>query len=61
MITIKEDIQENLNLSNSNKDKTRQMAATLTNYLKNANAQMPAYKLTKKKVPWPTSIFETID
>jgi len=61
LYNLKEDIRENHNLSKSNKDKAKQMANTLTNYLKNANAQMPVYKLNKKKVPWPTSIFETTE
>ena len=30
-------------------------------YLKKVDAQMPIYKSTKQKVPWPTSILVSIN
>jgi arylsulfatase A-like enzyme len=61
LYNLKEDIQENFDLSISNHEKVKQLAITLTKYLKKVDAQMPVYKSTKQKVPWPTSILVSIN
>ena len=61
LYNLKEDIQENFDLSISNQEKVKQLAITLTKYLKKVDAQMPVYKSTKQKVPWPTSILVSLN
>jgi arylsulfatase A-like enzyme len=61
LYNLKEDIQENFDLSISNQEKVKQLAITLTKYLKKVDAQMPVYKSTKQKVPCPTSILVSLN
>lgn len=56
LYNLKNDIKEEHDLSKKFPQKTKQMAALLTQELKASNAQMPSYKATGKQVPWPDEV-----
>ena len=56
LYNIKEDIGETKNLVAENPEVVRELAAVLTNYLKNVKAQMPIDKSTRKMVEYPIDI-----
>lgn len=58
LFNLKADIGEIKNLANTNTEKLKELATTLTNYLKSVNAQMPSDKLTGEQVPYPLEVLE---
>ena len=48
------DIGETNNLSKNNPDKLAELAHDLTDYLISVDAQMPSYKNTGQKIPFPS-------
>lgn len=61
LFNIKEDIGEAHEVSSENPEKVRELAAALTQYLKEVNAQMPRYKATGEMVPYPLEALETVN
>lgn len=53
LFNIKEDIGESKNLAASEKEKLKDLAEELGNYLRSVNAQMPTNTKTNQAVPWP--------
>ncbi len=53
LFNLKDDIGETKNLAEENTEKLKELAVVLTNHLKAVNAQMPSYKETGEKVPFP--------
>jgi len=58
LFNLKTDIGETKNLVESNPEKLKELATTLTNYLKSVDVQMPSYKLTGELVPYPIAVLE---
>jgi len=56
LFNIKEDIGETKNLVAENPEVVRELAAILTNYLKNVKAQMPIDRATREMVEYPIDI-----
>ena len=54
LFNLESDIGETKNLSKNNPDKLVELANDLTNYLISVDAQMPSYKNTVQKVPFPS-------
>lgn len=53
LYNLKEDIGEHNDLAAKNPQMVKQLADLLTQKLKAANASMPVFKATGKRVPWP--------
>ncbi len=58
LFNIKEDVGEATNLAEKEPGKLKELAADLGNYLRESKAQMPSYKDTKKRVPYPDEIIQ---
>ncbi|MEP3211133.1 MAG: sulfatase [Maribacter sp.] len=56
LFNIKEDIGETKNLADENADTLKELATTLSDYLKGVNAQMPIDKATGEVVAYPIEI-----
>lgn len=56
LYNIKEDIEESTNLALLHKEKVKELAAVLTDYLKTSKAQMPLNIATEKQVPYPNKV-----
>jgi arylsulfatase A-like enzyme len=54
LFNLESDIGETKNLSKNNPNKLVELANDLTNYLISVDAQMPSYKNTVQKVPFPS-------
>ena len=59
LYNLKEDIQENNNLIESNVIKTDELATVLTAHLQTVKAQMPVNKISGEIVPWPKTILDS--
>ncbi len=57
LFNLKDDIGEQNNLQDSNPEKLKELADTLSHYLKSVDAQMPFIKSSDKKVPWPDEVY----
>jgi len=55
---LKDDIGETKNLAKENPEKLKDLAATLSDYLKGVKAQMPLDKKTGELVPFPVDVLE---
>jgi hypothetical protein len=56
LFNIPEDIGELNNLAEEEKEKVKELAAKLGNYLRKVEAQRPSFKATGKAVAWPDEI-----
>lgn len=56
LFNISNDISESTDLSETELDKTMEMAQLMTKLLKNTDAQMPTIKATGKPVPYPNEL-----
>ena len=56
LFNLKEDIGETKNRITDNLEKAKELATTLTNHLKEVNAQMPIDKVTGKVVEYPIAL-----
>ncbi|MCL3780728.1 DUF4976 domain-containing protein [Prolixibacteraceae bacterium JC049] len=56
LFNIKEDIGEQVNLADTNKEKVKELAAKLGQYLRSVDAQRPSLKATGKVVAWPDEV-----
>jgi arylsulfatase A-like enzyme len=56
LFNLKDDIGETLNLHLENPEKARELAAILSDYLKEVDAQMPVDKRTNKAVEYPIEL-----
>jgi len=56
LFNISKDIGETTNLSTINKEKVKNLAILLGEYLRSVDAQMPTNTSTNKLVPWPDQI-----
>lgn len=56
LFNLKEDICESDNRIDENLEKAKELATTLTNHLKDTNAQMPIDKETGEVVPYPIDV-----
>lgn len=56
LFDIKKDIEESHNLASEYPQKVKELAKVLSNYLRTSNAQMPTYKSTGLKVPYPDEV-----
>jgi len=55
LFNIKEDIGERINLVDKNREKAKELATILTNYLKEVNAQIPKDKKTGEQISFPVN------
>lgn len=53
LFNIKNDIGETNNLANLEKEKLKELAISLGEYLRSVDAQMPTYSGTGELIPWP--------
>ncbi len=58
LFNIVEDIGETTNLLLENPEKTKEMAADLSDYLKSVNAQMPKKKESGEQIPFPIEVLK---
>lgn len=58
LYNLKEDISERKNKIFTNPKKAKNLAKLLTDHLLNVNAQMPSYKETGDRVPYPTDVLK---
>ena len=56
LYNLKDDNKEQHDLSKTFPGKTKELAKLLTQKLKSFNAQMPSWKSSGEKVPWPDEI-----
>jgi len=57
LYNIRKDIGEKNNLADKNRNKTKELATRLSNYLREVKAQRPTYKATNTIAPWPDEVF----
>ena len=53
LFNLASDIGEIYNLSSRNPEKLKELSQALTDYLIHVNAQMPSFKKTGQKIPYP--------
>ena len=58
LFNIQNDIGEQTNLFEKEKSQAKELAKLLTDYLKSVDAQMPSFKSTNKKIPFPNEAIE---
>ena len=58
LFNLKDDIQEKMNLVKSHPEKVKELATTLTNYLKSVAAQMPLHKKNEALISYPLPILQ---
>jgi arylsulfatase A-like enzyme len=58
LFNLKDDIGETKNLAEENPEKLKDLATTLSNYLKGLDAQMPKHKTTDEPIPLPIELLE---
>jgi len=56
LFDLADDIMEEHNLAEEQIEKTKELAAMLSNYLRSVDAQMPTVKQTGETVPWPDEV-----
>lgn len=56
LYNIASDIEEKINLVNSEPGKTKELSAKLGKYLRSVNGQRPVLKATQQPAPWPDEI-----
>ena len=61
LFNLKEDIGETENLLEQNTEKSKELAETLTNHLKDVDAQMPIDKKTGELVAYPIAILDSVE
>jgi len=56
LFNLKEDIGETKNLLEERPDKAKELAKIVSDYLREVGAQIPSYKISGEKVPYPDEI-----
>lgn len=56
LFNIGEDIGEQRNIAEKNPKKVKELAKVPSDYLREVDAQMPTFKSTGKKVPYPDEV-----
>jgi len=59
LYNLKDDIQETINLLDSNRKKAVELIKILTVHLQSVEAQMPTNKIMGEVIPWPSTLLDS--